>query len=135
MRAIDKLINIAENEVGYLEKKSNYRLDDKTENAGSANYTKYWRDVMPSYQGEPWCACFVTWCFEQAFGQAAAKKLLKHYPYVYCPTMASLFTLHANPKRGDIVIFYRGGTFTHTGITSMATKRSNLRFIVFRSCS
>ncbi len=118
MGAIDKLIHIAENEVGYLEKKSNYRLDDKTENAGSANYTKYWRDVMPSYQGEPWCACFVTWCFEQAFGQAAAKKLLKHYPYVYCPTMASLFTLHANPKRGDIVIFYRGGIFTHTGIVA-----------------
>ena len=118
MSAIDKLIHIAENEVGYLEKKSNYRLDDKTENAGSANYTKYWRDIMPSYQGEPWCACFVTWCFEQAFGQDMAKKLLKHYPYVYCPTMASLFMLHANPKRGDIVIFYRGGTFTHTGIVA-----------------
>lgn len=47
-----------------------------------------------------------------------AKKLLRHYPYVYCPTMASLFTLNANPKKGDIVIFYRNGTFKHTGIVT-----------------
>lgn len=52
----------------------------------------------------------------KAFGLDAAKKLLKHWPYVYCPTMANLFTLNANPKVGDIVIFYRGGTFAHTGI-------------------
>ena len=68
MTAIDKLISIAENEVGYLEKKSNSQLDSKTANAGSANYTKYWRDIMPDYQGQPWCACFVTWCFVKAFG-------------------------------------------------------------------
>ena len=118
MTAIDKLIGIAEAEVGYLEKKSNAQLDDKTSNAGTANYTKYWRDIKPEYQGQPWCAAFVTWCFVKAFGQAMAKKLLQHYPYVYCPTMASLFTLNANPKKDDIVIFYRNGTFTHTGIVT-----------------
>ena len=37
----DKVINIALNEVGYLEKKSNAHLESKTENAGYANYTKY----------------------------------------------------------------------------------------------
>lgn len=52
----------------------------------------------------------------KAFGLDAAKKLLKHWPYVYCPTMSSLFTLNANPKVGDIVIFYRNGVFAHTGI-------------------
>ena len=118
MTAIDKLIGIADNEVGYLEKKSNTQLDDKTANAGTANYTKYWRDIKPEYQGQPWCAAFVTWCFVKAFGQATAKKLLRHYPYVYCPTMASLFTLNPNPKKGDIVIFYRNGTFAHTGIVT-----------------
>ena len=46
------------------------------------------------------------------------KKLLRHYPYVYCPAMSGLFTLNADPKAGDIVIFYRGGTFTHTGIVT-----------------
>ena len=118
MTAIEKLISIADAEVGYLEKKSNAQLDDKTANAGTANYTKYWRDIKPEYQGQPWCAAFVTWCFVKAFGQDMAKKLLRHYPYVYCPTMASLFTLNANPKKGDIVIFYRNGTFTHTGIVT-----------------
>ncbi|MGN0162808.1 MAG: CHAP domain-containing protein [Candidatus Ornithomonoglobus sp.] len=116
MTAIEKLISIADSEVGYLEKKSNAQLDDKTANAGTANYTKYWRDIKPEYQGQPWCGCFVTWCFEKAFGKENAKQLLKHYPYVYCPTMASLFKLNANPKKGDIVIFYRNGTFAHTGI-------------------
>ena len=116
--AINKLIAIAKAEVGYLEKRNNASLNDKTANAGSNNYTKYWRDIMPSYQGQPWCACFVTWVFVQAFGQAMATKLLKHYPYVYCPTMPTLFTLNANPKIGDIVIFYNGGVFTHTGIVT-----------------
>lgn len=118
MTAIEKVIQIAENEIGYLEKASNSNLYDKTVNAGSANYTKYWAEIKPEYQGQPWCACFVTWCFVQAFGKDNAAKLLKHYPYVYCPTMASLFTLNANPKRGDIVIFNRNGTFTHTGIVT-----------------
>lgn len=116
MTAIDKVINIALNEVGYLEKKDNNQLDSKTANAGQNNYTKYWRDIKPDYQSQPWCACFVTWCFEKAFGKDNAKTLLKHYPYVYCPTMANLFTLYATPKKGDIVIFKHGGTFTHTGL-------------------
>ena len=116
MNAIDKLIQIAKNEVGYLEKASNSQLDSKTANAGENNYTKYWRDIKPDYQGQPWCAAFVSWCIMKAFGLDTAKKLLKHWPYVYCPTMADLFTLNSNPKVGDIVIFYRNGTFTHTGI-------------------
>lgn len=118
MSAIDKLIEIANAEVGYLEKSSNSQLDSKTANAGTANYTKYWRDIKPEYQGQPWCACFVTWCFVNAFGKDKAQRLLKHYPYVYCPTMANLFTLNANPKVGDIVIFKHNGTFTHTGIVT-----------------
>lgn len=118
MSAIDKVINIALDEVGYLEKKSNSQLDSKTANAGLNNCTKYWRDIKPEYQGQPWCACFVTWCFVKAFGRENAEKLLRHYPYVYCPTMASLFKLYANPKRGDIVIFKHGSEFTHTGIVT-----------------
>lgn len=115
-KAINAVINIALAEVGYLEKATNANLDDKTANAGSNNYTKYWRDIYPAYQGQPWCACFVTWVFVIAFGKAMAQKLLKHYPYVYCPTMADLFILNANPKVGDIVIFKHNGVFTHTGI-------------------
>lgn len=117
-KAIDALIATAEAEVGYLEKKSNSQLDDKTANAGYNNYTKYWRDVYPQYQAQAWCAAFVSWCMMKTFGLETAKKLLKHWPYVYCPTLGNLFTKHANPQRGDIVIFYRGGTFAHTGIVT-----------------
>lgn len=124
MKAIDKLIQIAKNEVGYLEKASNSQLDSKTGNAGSANYTKYWRDIKPSYQGQPWCAAFISWCFMKAFGLDNAKKLLKHWPYVYCPTLGVLFVKNANPKVGDIVIFKHGDTFTHTGfVTKVAGDR------------
>lgn len=117
-KAINALIACAENEVGYLEKKSNSQLDDKTANAGYNNYTKYWRDVYPQYQAQAWCAAFVSWCMMKTFGLETAKKLLKHWPYVYCPTLGSLFTKYANPQRGDIVIFYRNGTFTHTGLVT-----------------
>ena len=116
--AITKLISVAKSEIGYLEKASKSSLYEKTTNAGNGNYTKYWDEIKPEYQGQPWCACFVTWVFVKAFGQAMAEKLLKHYPYVYCPTMPSLFALNANPKIGDIVIFYYGGVFTHTGIVT-----------------
>lgn len=116
--AINKMIQIAEAEVGYLEKRSNSSLDSKTANAGSNNYTKYWRDIMPSYQGQPWCAAFVSWVLMQAFGQAAAEKMLKHWPYVYVPTLAGDFTNYANPQVGDVVMFKHGGVFTHTGIVT-----------------
>ena len=113
---IEKLIKVAEAEIGYLEKRSNSNLDDKTANAGSNNYTKYWRDVCPSLQAQAWCAAFVTWCFDKAFGKDNTKKLLKHYPYTYCPTMGNLFTKHPYPQVGDIVIFKRNGSFVHTGL-------------------
>ena len=117
---LEKVIEVAKGELGYLEKRSNNQLDDKTANSGESNYTKYWRDIYnwcgKNYQAQPWCAAFVTWCFTKALGLNRAKQLLKHYPYVYCPTMSGLFTLYANPKVGDIVIFKRNGVFTHTGL-------------------
>ena len=72
----DKVIKVAEAEVGYLEKKSNSQLDSKTGNAGRNNYTKYWRDLASGMNGNAWCNCFVNWCFTQAFGSKRAKELL-----------------------------------------------------------
>ena len=66
MSAAEKLIHIAKEEVGYLEKKSMKDLDHKTANAGTNNYTKYARDLYPSLQGQPWCDMFVDWCFVRA---------------------------------------------------------------------
>ena len=117
-QAINAVIKIATNEIGYLEKKTNSQLDSKTANAGYNNYTKYWRDVYPAYQAQAWCACFISWVFMKTFGLVTAKKLLKHWPYVYCPTLGNLFTKNAKPKVGDIVIFYRSGEFRHTGIVT-----------------
>lgn len=115
--AINALIATAEAEVGYLEKKSNAKLDDKKANAGSKNFTKYWRDVKPDFQGESWCACFVSWCFMVTFGQDAAKKLLGHFPFVYCPTLAAK-TTNKEPKRGSVILFWRSAKnrYGHTGI-------------------
>ena len=117
-QAIDKVIAIAQQEIGYLEKRNGNNLDDKTANAGDANYTKYWRDIAPEYQGLPWCAAFVTWCFTMAFGKENTKKMLKHYPYISCPEISKKFTLYANPLRGDIVDFWRSGEFAHTGLVT-----------------
>lgn len=117
-QVINALIAVAKNEIGYLEKATNAQLDSKTANAGYNNYTKYWRDVYPAYQGQPWCACQISWDMMTAFGLETAKKLLRHWPYVYCPTMANLFTLYANPQVGDIVIFWsnKKKEFVHTGL-------------------
>lgn len=113
---VEKIIEVAKAEIGYLEKRSNSQLDSKTANAGYNNYTKYWRDVKPEWNGSYWCACFVTWVFQTALGKERAKELLKHYPYVYCPTLAGLFTKYTTPRVGDIVIFWKNGAFAHTGI-------------------
>lgn len=91
-------------------------LYDKTAGASDGNVTKYWEEIKPEWQGQPWCAIFVTWVFTKAFGKDRAKQLLRHYPYTYCPTMAGLFTLYSNPKVGDIVLFKKNGVFAHTGI-------------------
>ena len=113
---LEKVIEVAKGELGYLEKKSNSQLDSKTANAGDNNWTKFWRDVKPEWQGQPWCACFITWVFQTALGKERARQLLKHYPYTYCPTMANLFTLNGTPKVGDIVIFKKNGVYAHTGL-------------------
>ena len=118
---LEKVIEVARAELGYLEKQYKYRNNDevlyhKTKGAGSDNITKYWKVTKPEWNGSAWCADWITWVFQTALGKERAKELLKHYPYVYCPTMKGLFKLYANPKVGDIVIFYRNGVFAHTGL-------------------
>jgi hypothetical protein len=121
-QAIQKAINIAKQEIGYLEKKSNADLDSKTGNAGppNNNFTKYWRDVYPQYQQQPWCAVFISWVLMVAFGLEAAKKLLQHWPYVYCPTLANK-TSNRTPSVGSIILFYRNGAYAHTGLVIAVT--------------
>ena len=118
---VDKLIQIASAEIGYLEKSSAKNLDDKTANAGSGNYTKYWRDLDSGLQGNAWCQCFVDWCFMKAYGKADARKLLHMDAWsYYTPTAAGYFK-SANqwfkePKKGDIIYFKNSTRIHHVGI-------------------
>jgi hypothetical protein len=117
---VKKLLEIAAAEVGYLEKKSNAQLDDKTANAGSNNYTKYWRDAKIlwgwDYQAQPWCACFVSWCFERA----GIVRLIA--PFYYCPTGVNNFKkagqwVTGNPQAGDVIFFKdSSGVACHVGL-------------------
>ncbi len=121
MKAVERLIGIASGEVGYLEKRSGKDLDDKTGNAGSANYTKYARDLYPSLQGQPWCDMFVDWCFVQAFGLIAAKRLIGGGFSAYTPTSAQYYKNEGSyhktgPQPGDQIFFKNSTRICHTGI-------------------
>ena len=121
---MEKVLEILKSHVGYLEKKSNQDLDDKTKNAGSNNYTCFARDYKmytgENYQGQAWCAMFVSCCFVSAYGLELAKKLLGGKLYAYCPYGMTAFKnkgqLYSTPKAGDIVFFLRNGVAKHTGV-------------------
>lgn len=125
MYSIDKLIAVAEAEIGYLEKASNSNLYDKTANAGKANYTKYGYEMHTLYPTvmdypAPWCDAFVDWCFYKAFGVDGAKELLCDFDdYTvnsaqYFKNMDGWYT--SSPKRGDIIFYKNSERICHTGI-------------------
>jgi len=126
MSVINDLLNNAKSWTGYLEKRSNSYLDDFTANAGSANYTRFARDYcsffgesVNVYQGQPWCAMFVSCCFAYVFGADKAEKMLYGH-YAYCPYGVQHFknngAWHTSPEPGDVIFFYKGAESTHTGI-------------------
>lgn len=121
---VDRVLSIAKEEEGYLEKKSNYGLDMKMSNAGYNNYTKYWRDCYPAFQGQAWCDVYQKWLFIKAYGKAKANEML--YGGInsyYTPTSASFFAkqgrLDKLPKVGDEIYFTRNNTINgiyHVGL-------------------
>lgn len=125
MGAIEKLLAIASNEVGYLEKASGKSLYDKTANAGSANYTKYGYEMHKLYPATmdypaAWCDCFVDWCFVQAFGADMAVKMLHKFDD-YTVNSAGYYKnngeWYKSPKVGDQIFFTNsGGGICHTGL-------------------
>lgn len=122
MSDILKVISTALDEKGYLEKKSLADLDVKSANAGAGNYTKYWRDLKPSYQGQPWCQAFIDWIFKKAFGTEKGKKLLCQIEWgFYTPDCAADFQkagkwITKNPKAGDIIYFRNSVRIHHVGL-------------------
>lgn len=122
MLEIKKILDIANAEVGYLEKASNSNLDDKTANVGDKNYTKYARDMdnLSVYngkkQGYAWCNVFIDWCFVQALGIDRARELLIGFSagctqdYHWFKSKGQIVS---NPQIGDLVFF---GDLSHIGI-------------------
>lgn len=131
-----KVLKIAEEQVGYLEKATNRDLDSKTANAGYNNYTKYARDldnIKGFYngpkQGYPWCECFVDWCMVQAYGVSKACELLCQ-PMggagAGCTQSAQYYKnkgrfFKSNPQKGDQIFFTWGSDVEHTGLVYNVT--------------
>lgn len=122
MNNVQKVLNVAESEKGYLEKKNQKDLYDKTANSGKNNYTKYWADLAPGMQGQPWCQAFVIWCFKQAYRKDARKLLCVDNSWsYYTPTASGYFKqkgqwFSKDPKPGDIVYFKNSTRICHVGI-------------------
>lgn len=116
-----KIVNLEENEVGYIEKASNKNLDSKTENKGTNNYTKYSRDVneagLMGFQGQPWCGTFQFAMEIEAYGLEQALKNWNMTKATYkgynCFSTYNAFKsagkVSKTPKLGALVIF----TFSH----------------------
>lgn len=113
-----------------MEKASNASLDSSTANAGTANYTKYARDLdaIPNFyngkkNGYAWCDVFVDWCFVKAYGAEAALKLTcqpEKSAGAGCKYSAQYYKnkgqFHTSPKVGDQIFFTSNGSVSHTGI-------------------
>lgn len=118
-RSLSAYISYLESMIGYLEKATKNNLGDftkegKTVNAGYNNYTVYWdwynKIGYGNYQGEPYCAGFVSTTLASAFGLYIAKELLCGDLFIYCPTGYNRFNnkkrIYSNPEVGDIVFFW-----------------------------
>lgn len=129
--AVERLLSTAAAEVGYLEKKTNAQPNDKTANAGSANFTKYARDLdkLKFYNGPKngfaWCAVFADWCFVEAFGLETALKMTGQSLGGYgagCGESVRYYQkigrfYRYNPQAGDQIFFADGkGGMAHTGL-------------------
>lgn len=131
MTAVERLLQTARNEIGYLEKVTNSQLDSKTGNAGYNNWTKYARDLDKigniyngGKNGYAWCDVFVDWCFITTFGVDLGMKLLCQayggagagctYSAQYYRDKGQFYT--SNPQPGDQIFFKDGDGMGHTGI-------------------
>lgn len=128
---IQKVLKIAQEEVGYHEKASNSNLDDPNANAGSGNWTKYARDLdnIPDFyngkkNGYAWCDIFVDWLFMKAFGATVGLQMLCQpwkscgagclYSMQYYQSAGQFFR---DPQPGDQIFFsYAPNEVSHTGI-------------------
>lgn len=124
-QAIDKVLNIALAEEGYIEKASEGSLNSKKANAGSANFTKYGKEMHSLYPQtmdypDAWCDCFVDWCFYKAFGADLARKVLCGDFDDYTVNSAAYYRMAGRwtktAKRGNQIFFQNASGICHTGL-------------------
>lgn len=102
----NKIIQVAGNEIGYLETPPN------------TNKTKYGKWF--GFDGVPWCGMFVSWCYAKAGYPLGNIGFLKGF--AGCQTAVAYFKKHnkivTDPQPGDIVFFdfNNDGRYDHTGI-------------------
>ena len=137
MTPVEKLLKIARNEIGYLEKATNSNLDDKTANSGYNNWNKYARDLDKTniYNGKKngysWCDIFCDWCFVTAFGFDKALEITGQKTNGYgagCTESVRYYKekgwfFKSNPQPGDQIFFSNDGgkSFYHTGLVEKVT--------------
>ena len=126
-QAINMVISLAEEYVGYHEKASAKNLNSKTANSGYNDYTifgKEMHEIQPSNMDYPaaWCDCFVDWLFYKCFGVSLAKKMLCGNFDDYTVNSANYYRgadrWFRNGKRGDQIFFQDYGGICHTGIVT-----------------
>ena len=95
-----------------------------TEHPAYSNHVPFWNDVKPEWQGEPWCAAFVTDAWAR---QGVDLRKFVSNPY-YCPSLEAWAKKLGvwqpagkgwDPRAGDISIMGRG-IATHTGLSAPA---------------
>lgn len=123
MGTLKGLIERGLSEEGYVEKASNKSLDDKTANKGTANYTKYARDVnaagLMGCQAQAWCCTFQFWLELKEFGADQALRNWNMAPKTYvgynCFSTYNAFAragkVGMEPRLGAVAIF----NFSHAG--------------------
>ncbi len=107
---VEAVLHTAQAEVGYIEGGGS--------DGHSGNITKYWAELAPGLQGQPWCAGFQRWVDLHAGGP----DLPISNPY-YCPTIVTYARQHGlwlpadQGSPGDMVLFQwkKNGVADHIG--------------------
>lgn len=124
-----KVVKVARSYIGYLEKKTNAKLNDFTANAGYNNFNMFAPHAKSAtgcsvyVNGVAWCDIFVDDMFIRAYGASRAKYLLGGYS-VYTPDSANLLSKiakkvsPAEARFGDVIFFKNSTRICHTGIVT-----------------
>lgn len=132
MSAVDKVLRLAEQQVGYIGKKSNAQLDDPKANPGG-KYNKFARDLdnTPDFYngkklGYDYCDVTFDWLMVTCFGADRAKRLLCQpdkslgagvkYSANYYLAKGQYHKAGTTPQPGDQIFFGDSSSWWHTGL-------------------